>query len=446
MRPTASSMFPALTSVATFSDLSNAWTATRRYPTPQTKTATPSTMVQAPIDLRRRRAPGASTDDRARPGWTPTGAGSGTAARAPSAGATIVPAAGAAVASAWATSAGSAAAAPAATVGSAGPTGPGVHCSAGASVLGSLGITCSGVTWNVLVRSPTSVAAAAPAPPTAVVVIASDDAAGAVGAGPGWASGGYHLPSLANHQPGPCDTSLICTPSLRSAGGAWSSDPVHSTSGPPWRPGLGGWRLELVELLGQLLVPGQTLVHLGQEGLDPLELGRHFLAEGRRDLETLGQDPSPGLEVLVLVPGGPEGVEPVLGREHGPDLFEVETEELLELPDPGHPGHLRHPVAARAARTVPGGDQQPDLLVVAERAFGHTRPLGHLADAQEPAFSGERAHQEPQGDTLSGVAAPLPDRRVGPASRGARRGRPAAGSLTPIGSLGSVGATSRAGS
>ena len=83
-----------------------------------------------------------------------------------------------------------------------------------------------------------------------------------------------------------------------------------------------------------------------------------------------------------------EGVD-VLGLEHHPHLGQREPEQLLEIADTGHPGHVGRQVETLATRPVVARADETELLPVAERPGGHPGALGQLADAEDVA-RGER--------------------------------------------------------
>ena len=74
----------------------------------------------------------------------------------------------------------------------------------------------------------------------------------------------------------------------------------------------------------------------------------------------------------------------VLRVEHHPDLGQREAEQLLEIADPGDPGHVGLRVEALTPSPVAARPDETELLPVAQRAGGEAGQLGHLADAEAP--------------------------------------------------------------
>ena len=98
--------------------------------------------------------------------------------------------------------------------------------------------------------------------------------------------------------------------------------------------------------LGRPLVPERTDPGQGVCPAGPAA-GRWPRWPRRAARAALGRDVSPP----VLRPHPVEDVD-VLGVEHHPDLGQREAQQLLEVPDPGHPGHVG--LASRAAPPGPG--------------------------------------------------------------------------------------------
>jgi chromosome partitioning protein len=129
-------------------------------------------------------------------------------------------------------------------------------------------------------------------------------------------------------------------------------------------------------------------LQLALEGGQPLQLGLDGRLEPAVDLQRLGHDGPLGGPVVLGVVGGPQGAEAVLGGQDGPDLVEVEPEQVLELADAGQAGQVLLGVAAGAARAVGRRGEQPQLLVVAQGPDRHRGPLRRLPDAQPTRHAG----------------------------------------------------------
>src|SRR5579883_2577270 len=138
-----------------------------------------------------------------------------------------------------------------------------------------------------------------------------------------------------------------------------------------------------LQLRRQGTEPLQPGVELAQEGVDLGDLGDHLGPQVLLDRQSLREE-------LRLASGvGGTGtvlptqlLEAVLVGEDGPDLVEVEPEQVAQLLDPGHPGEVCLGIVPGAARRAASRPEETDLLVVAQGALRHPEERRRPADRQ----------------------------------------------------------------
>src|SRR5262249_40866382 len=110
------------------------------------------------------------------------------------------------------------------------------------------------------------------------------------------------------------------------------------------------------------------------------ELLAQLLAHATVDLDGLQDQRRLSALRLAGAELRPQLLEPVLGPAHLADLLEVEAAHVAGLTSAPERGDAAFVVTPRSARAVPGGLEQPDLLVVADGPRRHTGQLRDLAD------------------------------------------------------------------
>src|SRR5919197_2472040 len=86
------------------------------------------------------------------------------------------------------------------------------------------------------------------------------------------------------------------------------------------------------------------------------------------------------LPIGLLAQRGPQGVECLLYLRHAFKRRQRDTQHVLEALDALQAGHVRLRVEAVVCPAAPGGRDEPDFLVVAQRALGEAGARGDLLD------------------------------------------------------------------
>src|SRR5580698_3295034 len=158
-------------------------------------------------------------------------------------------------------------------------------------------------------------------------------------------------------------------------------------------------------------------IEVVEEAVDGQPLGLDGGAQILLQLQALpGELTAGGAAGAPVMVGLPDLRHPVLVAQYHGHFLEVEAEQGLELADPRHPGKVVLRVAAQPPWRAATRREQANLLVIPERALGHSGTLRRGTDAQ-------------QVPAVGGRLSPGPG-RLG-AGRGGRRGRAACGTRAP---------------